>query len=219
MSLQRQCEQLGLALEVVKLERSAIGWIVNGVAHKRPEDAALAHLAAQGWVGVACEGAAVLMLMKAACLDHLARVNTFGSRADACTRYFEAQAMIHKDRAAGIIADIERADERTIRANLLEITSQPTLAVHYPPMKLEALVVVWRAITPALLARFAGHIFEDFGYRAGWPDLTVSLDGALVFVEVKTTDRLHRSQFDVIRGILQPSGAAVRVLQIKPAAS
>lgn len=216
LSLALQCEALNLPLKVVGLERSEGLWIADGTLHERPEDAALAHLNADGWQGVACEGAAVLMLMKAACLDHLARVNTFGSRADACMRYFEAQCIIHRESAAAIISDIERASEAVVRANLAEIAAQPDYLAVYPPMDPAALVTIWRALTPPALAAFAQHIFDDPGYRAGWPDLTVTSEGKIRFVEVKTTDKLHASQRDVILGILQPSGFDVRILRLKP---
>lgn len=215
--LKKQCELLGIPVDVLKLDRIEGQWLVHGNAHKRPENAALAHFQAEGWVGVACEGSAVLMLMKASCLDNLASLNTFGSRADACMRFFEAQCIIHRDHAPEIVRDIERASEAIIRANLAEITAQPDYHSIYPMMDADALMAVWHALTPSGLATFARNMFDDPSYRAGWPDLTVAREGKVRFVEVKTTDKLHASQRDVILGILQPSGADVQVMQIKPA--
>lgn len=217
LRLPLQCDALGLPLEIVRLERSDGQWIVAGASHKRPEDAALAHMRLSGWEGLACEGSAVLMLMKAACLDHLAGINTFGSRADACMRFFEAQCIIHRDRAPEIVRDIEQATEAVVRANLAEIAAQPEYPTIYPMMNADALIAVWHAITPTGLATFARRIFDDPSFRAGWPDLTIAREGKVRFVEVKTTDKLHASQRDVILGILQPSGADVQVMQIKPA--
>lgn len=217
LPLSLQCEALDLPLETVMLQRSEGQWIVAGVPHKRPEDAALAHLRLNGWEGVACEGTAVLMLMKAACLDHLARINTFGSRADACMRFFEAQCIIHRDHAPEIVQDIEQATEAVVRTNLAEIAAQPDYLSIYPRMDADALMAVWHAITPSVLATFARRIFDDPSLRAGWPDLTIARKGNVRFVEVKTTDKLHASQRDVILDILQPSGADVQVMQIRPA--
>ena len=155
--------------------------------------------------------------MKAACLDHLASINTFGSRADACMRFFEAQCIIHRDHAPEIVSDIEQASEAVVRTNLAEIAAQPDYLTIYPMMDADALIAVWHAITPSELATFARRIFDDPSFRAGWPDLTVAREGKVRFVEIKTTDKLHASQRDVILGILQPSGADVRVMQIKPA--
>lgn len=217
LPLSLQCKALDMPLEVITLQRCGGQWIVAGVPHKRPEDAALAHLRSNGWEGLACEGTAVLMLMKAACLDHLARINTFGSRADACMRFFEAQCIIHRDNAPEIVRDIEQATEAVVRTNLAEIVAQPDYLTIYPMMDADALIGVWHAITPSGLATFARRIFDDPSFRAGWPDVTIAREGNVRFVEVKTTDKLHASQRDVILGILQPSGADVRVIQIKPA--
>jgi hypothetical protein len=214
-SLTMQCDALKVPLEVIKVERREGQWIVSGTAHKRPENAALSHYQSQGWIGTACEGSAVLMLMKAACLDYLAKVNPFGRQA-ACTNYFEAQCSVQQNHRTQILDEITRTGEDSLRANLLEIVAQPEYAVLYPAMEVDALIGIWRTMTPVLLSRFAGHIFDDFGNRAGWPDLTLARGSDLLFVEVKTTDKLHASQRDVILGILQPTGTGVRVLRLKP---
>lgn len=216
LSLNRQCDALSIPIDVLHADRIEGHWMVTGKAFQRPEDAALAHYQAEGWVGTACEGPAMLLLMKAASLDYLASVNAFGSRDDACMRFFEAQCIIHRKRAAAIVAEIERVAEATLRANLAEIFAQPDYAAIYPAMDAEALIAIWHALGRAQLARFARHIFDDPGYRAGWPDLTLARGKAVMFVEVKTTDKLHASQRDVILGILQPSGADVRVLKLRP---
>ena len=215
MPLSRQCETLGIPFDAVAMERAQRQWFVFGTAHKRPEDAALARFQEQGWNGTACEGSAVLMLMKAACLDYLAKVNTFGNREDACMRFFEAQCIIHRKQSTAIIGEIERAGKATVQANLAEIMSQPRYSTIYPAIDAEALIAIWQAITPTQLASLASRIFDDPGYRAGWPDLTLARGNEVMFVEVKTTDKLHASQRDVILEILKPMGANVRVLRLK----
>ena len=76
------------------------------------------------------------------------------------------------------------------------------------------LVAIWHAMSPNMLAQFAQHIFEEYSYRAGWPDLTLVREGNLRFIEVKTTDKFHASQRQIIMDILQPQNADVRVIQI-----
>lgn len=215
-SLLKQCQDLGIPIDVVSMERTDGYWIVSGKEYKRPEDAAFAYFQEQGWEGAACEGSAVLMLMKAACLDYLAAVNTFGSRQDACTRYFEAQCIIHRERSSTILREIEHAQELTLRSNITEIMAQSTYAILYPRMSIEALLAIWRILTAPRLATLASHIFADPSYRAGWPDLTLVRDNELLFVEVKTTDKLHISQRDVILDILKRNNFAVSVLRLKP---
>jgi hypothetical protein len=77
--LSEQCKALGIPLQTITLG----SW-------SKPESAALRYYEKKGWEGFDCEGGAVLTLIKAACLDTLARLNRFG-RSDACTRFLEAQ--------------------------------------------------------------------------------------------------------------------------------
>lgn len=216
LPLLRQCDALQIPIETLHLDRSDGKWVVGGIAHQGPESAALSHFQTAGWQGTESEGTAVLMLMKAACLDYLAAVNTFNSREDACLRGFEAQCIIHREKSTDIILEIERTGEATIRSNLNEIMAHPRYSTIYPTMDLKAMLCIWRALTGPQLADFAGRLFADPGLRAGWPDLTLARDGVVRFVEVKTTDKLHASQRDLFLEILQPSGADVRVLQIIP---
>ncbi len=217
LPLINQCEFLGIPLEVIRMDRQNREWVFNGSRFKRLESAALAHFTAQGYSGTPCEGAAPLMIMKCASLDYLAKMNPFNSREDACMRFFEAQCWIHSHRAHYIIEEIEASTEATVRAHFREIASYPRFSATYPALDEDALVAIWRAISPSGLAQLASKMFEDpYKYRAGWPDLTLARGNELLFVEVKSTDRLHFSQKVVIGEVLKPWGAAVSVLQIKP---
>jgi len=216
-TLAEQCAMLGLPLETVELHRKDRQWLYNNSSTKKPEPAVLAYFQHQGFVGTPCEGAAPLMIMKSASLDYLAKVNTFNSRADACSRYFEAQCWLNAHLAHYIIEEIRASTEAKVRTNFREIASQSNYAVLYPPMDEDALIAIWRAITPEGLARLAEGFFRDpYKYRAGWPDLTLARGNEVRFVEVKTTDRLHASQKNVIGEILIPFGASVSVVQVRP---
>lgn len=214
-ALHVQCAQLGIPLEVIELKRLEGKWVVAGEMFKRPEDAALAHFELMGSRGLACEGKALLLLMKASCLDTLAKVNQFGMRADASISSFEGQAFVHRDHAPKILGDIETASEELIRRNLSEIFAQPNYLQLYPAMDTEALLAIWQSLTPGLLKTFAEHIFVEHGYRAGWPDLTIVDKQRVRFVEVKTSDKMHASQRQVILDILKPNDVEVSVLQLK----
>lgn len=112
LSLPKQCDALSLPLAIIQLERSNGQWIAAGVNYKRPEEAALAHLESFGWQGVACEGKAILLLMKASCLDQLASVNIFGSREDSAVRTFESQVSTHRTHQEVILSAIQSADKK-----------------------------------------------------------------------------------------------------------
>lgn len=215
LSLDKQCDELKISLETLLLDYANDHWMVHGVKYARPESAALAQFRTTHWVGTDCEGTAVLMLMKAACLDYLASVNTFSCREDACIRYFEAQCIIHREKSKDIISEIERADETTVRSNLSEIIAQPRYSTIYPAMEVDTLIAIWKAMTSSWLAHYASLLLVDSSLRAGWPDLTLARGDALLFIEVKTSDKLHASQHKILTSILGPSGANVSVLRIK----
>lgn len=214
MRLEDQCQSLDVPLNELVLERSALGWVVGCDAYKRPEDAAFAHYAAAGWQGAACEGLGPLTLMKAAALDLLAAINTFGSRQDACTRYFEAQCTIHADKRHQILEEILLAPRERVKAHIQEIIDATRLGG--PAMDVSGLLAVWQAAQPQGLANLAAAFMRNpYGLRAGWPDLTLAKGQSLTFVEVKTTDRLHNSQRNVISRVLRPSGYNVQVLRLR----
>jgi hypothetical protein len=78
------------------------------------------------------------------------------------------------------------------------------------------LLTLWEAIGVRRLSQLAEIVVTDpFYFRAGGPDLTLVRDDDLRFVEVKTTNKLHSSQYDIIREVLQPCSANVSVLRIK----
>jgi hypothetical protein len=216
LSLSKQCDALSLPLEVVYLERLDGHWVVAGVSYRRPEDAALAHLVSFGWQGLACEGKATLLLMKASCLEQLVSLNIFGSREDAAVATFEAQVSRHRDHHVEIISAIQSADEKVIRKNLSEIFSWPMYNQLNPVMDKEILVRIWRVMSPKLLAKLAQYICDEHHYRAGWPDLTLVRESGVRFVEVKTTDKFHASQLQTILDVLKPENTDIGVIQIKP---
>lgn len=90
--VESQCAALNLKLDEIELSIPTT-----------PEAAALAFFRTHGYSGAACEGGVLLTLLKALCLDALAERNSFGSRADACTRLLEAQFTILADQRTGII--------------------------------------------------------------------------------------------------------------------
>lgn len=215
MPLSKQCEVLGISQETLPLARIEGRWLVDDAQYKRPEDAALAHFRSLGFRGTACEGTAPLLLMKAACLDLLASVSQFG-REDACSRYFEAQCLINRDRSADIVAAVDQVDEGRVTRNLREIVNVLN-GRGDPTPDVGDLLTIWRALPPGRLANFTHRICEDFDYRAGWPDLTLVENGKVRFVEVKTSDKLHALQRNVIRDVLLPSGSDVCVVRITAA--
>ena len=65
----------------------------------------------------------------------------------------------------------------------------------YPELTEAAIGSIFTALGGKALREITRTIAEDpYQYRAGWPDLTLAKGENMLWVEVKTTDKLHMSQ-------------------------
>jgi hypothetical protein len=211
ISLRDQCDTLGLPFHRIEVSRSAEGWLVEDAFH-RPERAAAVMLRAEGWTCATCEGGPMLLLMKAACLERLMELSSLGA-ADSLTRFLEAQFVINADHLESIFDAISRATTAQVRRNFDAIYAAGVDA-YYPGVSGDLIEQLHRALgsrLSSIASRFAG---DAYCYRAGWPDITAVRDGTVLFREIKTTDKLHRSQIETIGNVLLPEGLNVDVLQL-----
>lgn len=233
LSLPKQCESLGIPLEILVLDHTREGWIVDGVAYRNPELAAFTNFRAQGYDGMHCEGSAVISLMKCACLDYFSERAWIGvqkqklqeseSRIYACTGGFDGLCNMHEENIDEILATISLATDAIMQKHIQEFVSAVTgggvyegITGFFSVMTEQGLWAIWKALGAVGLAKFAQiYLQEDpSDFRAGWPDLTIVKDVNLRFVEVKTSDKIHASQLDTFRGLLFPAGANVSVLKL-----
>lgn len=215
LSLDDQCERLGIPLQKLPLTKNKAGWVVGDVQFGRPETAAFAHLTSVGCVGLAAEGAGPLTLLKCAALGVLIELNTFGSRADACSRYFEAQCVIHAAQKKRIVDQIRLATAETVCDAFREVRALPNFRALYPEMDEVGIRALWTVFGAERWALVAEAFFVDpYGFRAGWPDLAVVDGDRLRMIEVKTSDKLHASQVHTFSELLKPLGFRIEVLQL-----
>ena len=187
-SLESQCRELNLPLEEIQLDYEG-----------RPEPALLNHYESLGYIGSFIEGYTFLTVLKALMLDKLAALNTFNDRNDACTRYLEAQLTIHKDKVDEIIKSIKITSKEKYISNLKEILSQPFIQRKYPNLSFECCMALFDAIDRQLFVDVAKKFSEDpYTSRSGWPDHIIVKGKEVKFIEVKTTDKLHKSQLVTI---------------------
>lgn len=204
--LKLQAQELGLSiLEVPKPSRFL-----------RPEIVAYEHFEKEGYVGGWCEGGPILLLIRAAAMDFLHKVNTLGSRNDARKRFTEAQLTIHSDKLDEICAVIDSARLADVLENFREIYADQDIQDYYPGIDNTKMLAIAKALTMPRLAKIAKAIGSDpYRFQAGWPDLTLAREGGdMIWAEVKTTDRLLRSQIDTMstmRALLPGSVVLVHV--------
>ena len=214
-SLRRQCDSLGVRVTAVEMARSNEGWIVGEATYRRPEPAALALLCQSGWIGACCEGGPILLLIKSACFEMLARLNQFG-RGDTVTRYLEAQFTIHAAHTGPLIDTVGDCPLSQILQSFDEIYESPFIRENYPGVTRELIKALHRALgakLPDVTRRFAA---DPYSYRRGWPDITAVRGDQLLLQEVKTQDRLHGSQIATISDIVLPAGLPCEVIQLVP---
>ena len=188
LPLAKQCEEIELELKALKLSYTG-----------RPEPALLSYYKNLGYEGVSCEGMGILTVLKALMLDKLAELNSFNEREDACTRYLEAQFTILKGKVNEIIPTIRTTTKDRFISNFQEIITKPFIALEYPELSIDFATALFDATDKEVLVSVAKKLAEaPYTYRNGWPDLTLIKDSEVLFIEVKTTDKLHESQLITI---------------------
>jgi hypothetical protein len=132
---------------------------------------------------------------------------------DSLTRYFEAQVTINREHRSEIAHAISLADTSTVVRNFKRIYATD-VCEYYPGISAELIEQLHIAIFPKLPAIFQRFSADAYCYRAGWPDLTAVRAGEVRFREVKTSDKLHESQFETIREVLLACGLTTDVIQL-----
>lgn len=217
-SLETQCTEIGWPLEVIRAKYLGNkSWTEGSFAPVGPEELVASRVADQGRNCSWCEGGSINILMKAAALDALAARNPFASREDAVRRNFEAQCTILKESSAELLSCMRQVSSMRLRANIVEVCTDPFVREAYPRVREDFLVPLADAMGIDLLIRVAvAFMQKPYDYRAGWPDLTVIEPTGVSFIEVKTTDRFHASQLRFAQEIAAPLGLTCCTVQLKP---
>lgn len=213
-TLNKQCETLKINVIEQKLRRDVVNlfWILeNGSKFKKPEEAALAIFEDKGYKVSFCQGGAILTLMHAACLDYLAGKNIFNSRIDACRRFFKAQCVIHLDQKDSLLKEILNAKENKIRSNLEEINHYSLIGTFDG----DFIIGLWKVLGNNKLYSILEKLLDNpYQFSSGWPDLILYNGNNVLFIEIKTTDKLNRAQIILIRDLLIPLNLNCKVLKI-----
>jgi len=188
LPLNQQCSALSIPYETIDISYN-----------KKPEPIVLQHYQKLGYLGICSEGIGILTILKALMLDKLIEYNIFKDRDDACNRYLEAQFTTLQDRLNEIILSISSISKNQYLKNFKEIISQPYIALSYPDLSTAFASAMYDAIDTNIFIKIAKQFAEDpYTYRKGWPDLTLVKDKEVLFIEIKTNDKLHESQLITI---------------------
>ena len=116
-----------------------------------------------------------------------------------------------------IISCATSISAQDLESNINEICADAMVQEFYPNLRAPFVRLLAQVVSPELRVALLQTFFsKPYEYRSGWPDLTV-VDGAhLSFVEVKTTDKFHESQFRFAREIAANHGLDCSVTQVVP---
>ncbi|WP_298910947.1 VRR-NUC domain-containing protein [uncultured Psychrobacter sp.] len=205
MRLEQQCSTMALEFKTIDI-----------AYENSPENAALEYFKGQGYIGTSNEGSMFQNVLKALMLDELARLNTFGSREDACSRYLEAQLTIHQANLEQVIKSISKTTRERFIANLDEIINEVRGTRQDNGLSLETGIAIVDALPRETLTKLTAKFSENpYGYRKGWPDLTLIKGNEIRLVEIKTKDKLHRSQLTTIPMLNEILPSKAEVLKLR----
>lgn len=217
-TLSAQCDSIGWPLKMMQtMHLGGNDWCDTDGVILTAEEIVASRIEESGKTCSWCEGASMNILMKAASLDTLVKVNMFNDRHDAVVRYFEAQCYTigtHRDELLNCIRSITI---KHLRENIDEICSNKNIREQYPKLSNTFVHLLSHAIDMDRLAEIASIFSSNpYEYRAGWPDLTIIDNNSISFVEVKTTDLLHESQLRFAKEIATPLNLPCSVVKLTP---
>jgi hypothetical protein len=158
VTLTDQCSDIGWSLtEVLAQKHDKRLWSLDGGPAGLPEEVVGQMFASSGGSVSYCEGGSALLLMKAAALETLAALNSFGDRDDAVNRYLEAQMTILAEHTSVIVEAVRSISPDALARNVNELARSSTLASFFPRVKTNCGFHAIRPPSPPT----SGHLFHD----------------------------------------------------------
>lgn len=193
LSLKRQCELLDLQCASENWEKKNL----------KPEQHAFEVFKQLGYVGSYCEAGGIGLVLKSLSLDSLTATSFFKedpeiARTRACLGGIVFLAHKNKEELEIVYEDIRKTDKAKFKAACEEILEYDLIHEWYPGLTIEFACAMFETLSKETFVKIAEWISRSTEHRNGWPDLTLAKNGRVKFVEVKTADRLHRSQLITI---------------------
>jgi hypothetical protein len=208
LSLKKQCELLELQCDIQKWEKDT-----------KPECHAFDFFTKHGFVGSYCEAGGIGLVLKSLSLDALTATNVFKNdpeiaRTRACLGGIVVLAHKDNDELEMVYEDIRRTDKAKFLASCEEILQYDMIHEWYPGLTIEFASAMFEALTKEIYVKIAKWISISTEHRNGWPDLTLVKNGKIKFVEVKTSDKLHRSQLITMPALKNKLELDVSILKL-----
>lgn len=209
LSLEEQCKVLG-----IKLQHESIK--INGKA----ETSVLKFYNKQGYQGCNSEGAIIGVILYCLCCKKLFPMDLVRVKRDSgYSQGFIDFTEYSEDYQFELINLIENADEKMVRRNFKKILKKQ----HYFFKKLWEIQGIYEDLVIKIYNALGNEEFVNIGklyfnnpfiYHKGWPDLIIVKDNKAKFIEVKTKDKLRRSQIITISDLKKSTNLEVSVLKV-----
>lgn len=209
LSLKRQCELLDLQCASEKWEKKNL----------KPELHAFESFKKLGYVGSYCEAGGIGLVLKSLSLDALTTTSFFKedpeiARIRSCLGGIVFLAHKNKEELEIVYEDIRKTDKTKFTAACEEILEYDLIHEWYPGLTVEFACALFDTLSKETFVKIAEWISRSVEHRNGWPDLTLVKDGRVKFVEVKTVDKLHRSQLITMPALKGYLGQDVTILKL-----
>lgn len=213
LSLNQQCELLGLKC-------STTNWQKN----TKPELFAFDSFTKLGYIGSYCEAGGIGLVLKSLSLDALTATSFFKNspdvaRSDACLCGIVCLAHKNSDELEIVYEDISKTNKAKFLASCSEILEYDMINEWYPGLTIEFAEAMFDTFSKETFKKIAKWISQSVEHRNGWPDLTLVKDGKVKFVEIKTTDKLHRSQLITMPALKNMLDLDVSILKLSKSKS
>lgn len=222
-SLKEQCKYFGIPIQSVEIKKGGGKgqWEYGNKKQISVESAALAYFKKNGCSGVNAEGGPILILLHASCLEYLIEAHHYsdydGDPVDDATKFFESQCHYNVVRVERMLSEISQTSEVRIQKNLKTILKINLVKSIYKSMEFSELMKIYKALGSQNLHDIAKIFLTDsYKFRKGWPDLCLVGADGLKFVEVKTTDKIHESQYKTFKEIILKLGFPLEIMKVIP---
>lgn len=209
LPLEEQCEALGIELESKSIH-----------VDRKAETSALEYYIKQGYQGCYSEGMIIGVILYCLCYKKFFPLDLFKVKeGSGCPKGYISFDRYSFDHRSGLMGLIGNADEKIVKKNFNKILKKQ----YYYFRKLwesqgineELVIRVYNALGNKEIANIAKLYFKDpFVYQKGWPDLTIVKGKRARFIEVKTKDKLRRSQIITISDLKKSTNLEFLVLKV-----
>lgn len=219
INIEMQCNELGWQINSINAFRESKRKWSNGTTlyEVTPEEIAVEYLARENDVVSWCEGASVMLFLKACVLDFFEAnhwLQESATREDAIRDHISGQLSYLKHRIDEIAEYATSISDEKLIQNISDIYSDEVIKNIHPSHNSALMMMLVNVMPKIQRASLLRTLSVSPEYSNGWPDITVINSKNLSFVEVKTIDTLKDSQISFALNVAKPNKLQCSVIKV-----